>query len=198
MSETLMNPYQRVANLETSVSYLGSIMSFLANGKDTGGRFALMEFQLQPGNEPPPHIHDWEQEMYYVLEGVLEFYCEGKVLLVHPGEAAFLPHGKAHAFYCRSTYVRTLLLVVQAEDHSVDLDGYFAEMGTSAVTMDIPADSVTHLTGDPEHAIRVAAAHGVRILAPDQVAKALPHYPGFGIVRPLLQENKKSIPQPKA
>ena len=31
-----------------------------------------MEFQTQPGNEPPPHLHEWEHELFYMLEGSME------------------------------------------------------------------------------------------------------------------------------
>lgn len=50
--------YQRGAMLNSSMFYMGSLQSFLAKGEDTGGRFALMEYQAKPGNEPPPHSHE--------------------------------------------------------------------------------------------------------------------------------------------
>ena len=69
--------------------------------EDTGGRFALMQVQGKPGNEPPPHLHEWEHETFYVLEGTMEFYCEDKVLTAHAGEAVLLTQGKPHTFYIR-------------------------------------------------------------------------------------------------
>jgi quercetin dioxygenase-like cupin family protein len=55
--------------------YVGSIMSFLIRAQDTDGRFAMVEYRARPGNEPPPHVHLWEHEMYFVLEGKIEFHC---------------------------------------------------------------------------------------------------------------------------
>ena len=63
---------QRTSDLGTTMSYMGSLMSFLARSEDTGGRFALVEFRSQPGTEPPAHLHEWENELCYVLEGKLE------------------------------------------------------------------------------------------------------------------------------
>jgi uncharacterized cupin superfamily protein len=34
----------------------------------------------RPGNEPPPHVHEREQELFCILEGTLQFFCEDKVL----------------------------------------------------------------------------------------------------------------------
>ena len=59
--------FKRVAEVATSRNYMGNIVSFLVRGDDTDGRLALVEYKTKPGNEPPPHIHLWENELYYVL-----------------------------------------------------------------------------------------------------------------------------------
>ena len=33
-------------------------------------------------------IHEWEDELYYLLEGRMEFYCDDEVLSVGAGEVA--------------------------------------------------------------------------------------------------------------
>jgi mannose-6-phosphate isomerase-like protein (cupin superfamily) len=86
-------------------------MTFSATGSETGGRFALMEYHTKPGNEPPPHVHEWEHELYFVLEGAMRFYYEDKTLDIGAGDVVFLPQGKAHAFTCTSNVVRTLIFV---------------------------------------------------------------------------------------
>jgi quercetin dioxygenase-like cupin family protein len=174
------NPYQRTATLDSSMEYMGSIMTFLAKTGETAGRLAVMELQTQPGNEPPPHVHDWENELFYILEGRLEVYCDGKILHVGPGEMAFLPQGKPHAFYILSPHVRMLILVQATSAHDVGLDSYFVEMATPAASMALPLEAVTHGMADPAHAIAVGAKYGVHILSPADTAKELPHYPGFG------------------
>jgi hypothetical protein len=44
--------YCRRADLESSLFCMGSVMSFLTSGDETGGRVALMEYKSRPGNEP--------------------------------------------------------------------------------------------------------------------------------------------------
>ena len=51
--------------LEQSVWYSGWLLTFLATGDDTGGRFALMEQVARQGNVPPRHIHHREDETFY-------------------------------------------------------------------------------------------------------------------------------------
>jgi quercetin dioxygenase-like cupin family protein len=160
---------------------MGSLMTFLAKGSETDGRFALMEFQTKPGNKPPPHIHEREHELYFVLEGTMRFYCEYKVFDVEAGEVVFLPQGKAHAFNCTSDFVRTLIFVQATGSDAVCLDSYFLAMGQPASSMVLPEGEETYAADDPEHAVGVAASLGIRILSSAEAQQALPQYPGFGV-----------------
>jgi len=177
---TLPAPFARAATLDTTRSYMGSLMSFLTTGTETGGGLALMEYQGKPGNEPPPHIHLWENEIVYILDGVMEMYCGDAVMLLHPGEMAFIPRGQPHAFYIRSAQFRALAIVQSVGEQPVALDSYFMQMSSPATSMALPADPVTYQMEDPAHAVAVAAAHGMQILSPDEAAITLPRYPGFG------------------
>jgi mannose-6-phosphate isomerase-like protein (cupin superfamily) len=66
--------YKRSRSLDTSNWYMGSLLTFLAESKDTGGSFTLIEGLLKPGNEPPPHVHGREDELFYILEGEMDMY----------------------------------------------------------------------------------------------------------------------------
>jgi hypothetical protein len=48
-------------------------------------------------------------------------------------------------------------------------------MGPAAESVEQPDDAITHVTEHSARAIRVAAANGIRILSPDEIAAALPH-----------------------
>ena len=172
--------FARAADVDATFAYMGSLMTFLAKGSETGGRFALMEYHTRPGNEPPPHVHEREHELYFVLEGTMRFYCEDKILDIGVGEVVFLPQGKAHAFTCTSNVVRTLIFVQATGKDAVGLDSYFLAMSEPAGSMVLPESAVTYAVDNPEHAIRVGASNGIRILSPSEAQRALPQYPGFG------------------
>jgi mannose-6-phosphate isomerase-like protein (cupin superfamily) len=179
--QRLPTAFSRTATIDSTFSYMGSLMTFLAKNSETSGRFALMEFYTKPGNEPPPHVHEREHELYFVLEGSMRFYCEDKILEIKAGEVVFLPQGKAHAFNCTSPVVRTLILVQATGADPVGLDNYFLVMGEPARDMSLPRDAITYAADDPERAIRIAALHGIRILSPQETELELPQYPGFGV-----------------
>jgi mannose-6-phosphate isomerase-like protein (cupin superfamily) len=173
--------YSREVNVDSTFAYMGSLMTFLAKGSETSGRFALMEYHTKPGNEPPPHVHEREHELYFVLEGTMRFYCEDKTLDIGVGDVVFLPQGKAHAFICTSNVVRTLIFAQATGKDTVALDSYFLAMGEPAGSMVLPDSAVTYAVDDPEHAIRVGASTGIRILSPSETHRALPQYPGVGV-----------------
>lgn len=64
--QLLPTAFARAVNVDSTINYMGSLMTFLAKGSETGGRFALMEYHAKPGNEPPPHVHEREHELYFV------------------------------------------------------------------------------------------------------------------------------------
>ena len=185
----LPTAFARAVNVDSTFAYMGSLMTFLAKGSETGGRFALMQYHTKPGNEPPPHVHEREHELYFVLEGTMRFYVEDKTLDIGAGDVVFLPQGKAHAFTCTSNVVRTLIFVQATGQDAVALDSYFLAMAEPAASMVLPESAVTYAVDDPEHAIRVGAATGIRILSPSEAQRALPQYPGFG----MRAEQRKSL-----
>jgi quercetin dioxygenase-like cupin family protein len=172
--------FVRGASLDTSMMYMGSIMSFLIRAQDTDGRFSMVEYRARPGNEPPPHVHLFEHEIFSVLEGKIEFHIEDQVETVDPGKTIFLPKRKAHAFYIRSEYLRTLIISVATTEEPAALDRYFASMAKRATSMDIPTDAVTYLKDDPSHAVETGKKYGIKMLSPEEARQALPYFDGLG------------------
>jgi quercetin dioxygenase-like cupin family protein len=172
--------FVRGANLDTSMMYMGSIMSFLVRARDTDGRFSMVEYRARPGNEPPPHVHLFEHEIFSVLEGKMEFHVEDQVETVGPGETIFLPERQAHAFYIRSDYLRTLIISLATTDEPAALDTYFESMAKRATSMDIPTDAVTYLKDDPSHAVEAGRKYGIKMLSPEEARQVLPHFEELG------------------
>jgi quercetin dioxygenase-like cupin family protein len=173
--------YSRVVDVNSTVKYMGQMITLLAKGTETNGRFAFMEVQVRPGLEPPVHIHEREHELFFVLEGAVRFYTPEKTFDVQSGGVGFLPGGKAHTFACLSKEVRALILIAATGDETVGMDGYLSQMGEPARDMVLPDARPTNADGDPTEAIKVGASWGIRFLSPEETAKTLPDHPGFGV-----------------
>jgi quercetin dioxygenase-like cupin family protein len=175
--QTIPTAYSREVNVESTFKYMGEVITFLAKASETDGRFALMEVKVRAGTEPPPHIHEREHELFFVLEGAIRFYTPEKTFDVQTGGVTFLPQGEPHTFACSTNEIRALLLAAASGEQT--MDGYFLAMGEPARDMVVPDAEITHTVDDPEQAIKVGASWGLRFLTPEDTKKALPLYPGF-------------------
>ena len=120
-------------SLDRSVWYNGSLMTFLATGEETQGKFALIEAVSRKGNDPPPHIHRREEEIFYVLEGEVVFSVGDHTIEGKPGTMIFLPRDVRHSFTIESEHARMLILLTPA-----GLEGWFKEFGVPAPAMTLP------------------------------------------------------------
>jgi mannose-6-phosphate isomerase-like protein (cupin superfamily) len=64
----------------------------------TNGIFSLTEIVVAPQSGPPLHIHQDADEVLYVLEGTVDFVCEGEQFRTGAGGFAAIPRGSRHAF----------------------------------------------------------------------------------------------------
>ena len=94
-----------------------------ASAAATGGEFSLLE-ELPPMVDTPPHVHERDDELFYVLEGEHVFTVGEHEHRVGPGGLVFAPRGIPHA---QRRLVpgegRQLVLTVPG-----GLDGFFREL----------------------------------------------------------------------
>lgn len=132
-------------------SRAGHRATVLVSGAETSERFALIEVVARRGNEPPRHIHHWEEEIVYVLEGELVFSRASEWIPCAAGACLVLPVGREHTYRVLSKEVRLLVMVVPA-----GLERLYQELGG------------LNVTGGPavEQLIAAAARYGVEITGP--------------------------------
>ena len=63
------------------IGLVGDTYTILVAGKDTDGRYCLIDMHIPPGGGPPPHRHDFE-EMFSILEGEIEATFRGKKTII--------------------------------------------------------------------------------------------------------------------
>ncbi len=131
-SDTL-RPYVRSVEPGNSFWYLNQLMSALAEGEDTGGRLAVFEILFPPDSGPPLHVHEREDEAFYVLEGDLSVRMGDKEFEAPSGSFTFQPRGIPHTFRSSSEGARVLLMVIPS-----GFEGYFRALSRPAEAMTLP------------------------------------------------------------
>lgn len=118
--------------------FLNSLMTVKADHAATHGGFTLIE-QITPAEfAAPPHIHDAEEEAFYVLEGSLEVTCGERVWSADSGSFVLLPRGVPHAFKVTSPGGAKLLQITAP----AGFEQFVAEAGepAPAATLPTPAE----------------------------------------------------------
>ena len=87
---------------------VGDTYTILLTGRDTAGRYCLIDMLVPPGGGPPPHRHDFE-EMFTVLEGEIEVTFRGAKSVVRAGETINIPSNAPHEFHNKTERPARLL-----------------------------------------------------------------------------------------
>ncbi|WP_338869806.1 cupin domain-containing protein [Spirosoma sp. SC4-14] len=107
-------------------AYQGGFFRVLVSPEQTDGNFALVDFTLPKGSEPPRHVHGHEDETFYLLEGSVEFEIGNAIVLGKVGQAVFAPRTVAHQFRIQSEQARMLTLITPG-----DFVNFFREFSVS-------------------------------------------------------------------
>lgn len=111
------------------IGVVGDTYTILLTGKDTEGRFCLIDMHIPPGGGPPPHRHDFE-ETFTVLEGELEATFRGTKVVVRAGETVNIPANAPHQFRNSSTKAVRLLCICSPAGQ----EEFFLEVGVPVPT----------------------------------------------------------------
>jgi quercetin dioxygenase-like cupin family protein len=96
------------------LSVMGDRQTIKLDGSHTGGAFALIEQNNEPGTSMPEHFHTQEDEIFYVLEGEMEFTVSKEKIVATAGTTVFLPRGVTHSFKVGGTGARSLVMLQPA------------------------------------------------------------------------------------
>ena len=110
-TETLITAYAAPAGTGERIWIVGDTLTFKATAETTGGTLTAIECEAAPGGGPPPHLHENEDESFYVLDGQFEILVGDELLRAGPGDYAFVPRGTVHRFANVGDAVGRLLIL---------------------------------------------------------------------------------------
>ena len=174
MIESSLVAFKRSPSAETTLDVFGVDVTFLVENEHTGGRFGVLEYVSKPGHEPPPHWHEHEDEVFYVVEGHLEMHSGDQVFQVTAGECIFLPKRKPHGFIIRSTRLRAVCVIQPSgAEQALRILGVPKDGSQRRP----PGSTYASAILDPSNPMQVAAQFGVHNLSRDEIAVSMPHFP---------------------
>ena len=99
-----------VQSAETAPAYwlLDILWCVLIDGEQTGGQYSMMEQLMPEGAGPPPHVHAFNDEWFYVMDGVMDMTVGGENVIATTGVSVWIPRNTVHAFKVTSSTCRVL------------------------------------------------------------------------------------------
>ncbi len=79
---------------------------------DTENKYEIIEYAVRPGFNSSFHVHQRAEEVFYLLEGELEFKLNEQTVRGRAGDLVRVPRGVSHGF-TNPTKVKTKVLEVR-------------------------------------------------------------------------------------
>ena len=116
------------------IGLVGATYTITVGGKDTNGRFCVIDMHVPPGGGPPPHRHEFE-ETFILLDGEVQVTFRGQNSTLRAGDTINVPSNAPHQFHnASSTPVRMICICAPA-----GTDEFFLEVGVPVPTRTTPA-----------------------------------------------------------
>ena len=144
---------------QTAIWFLDALSQVRLSGEQTGGAFSVRDNLGRRGHASPVHVHDRDDETFFVLDGELRVLVGQEEHAAGPGTVTVLPRRLRHAYVVSSATARFLTLHTPS-----GFEQFAAEVGQPAQALTLPPGPA----GPPDLAAltRAAARHGITILAP--------------------------------
>jgi quercetin dioxygenase-like cupin family protein len=140
-----------------STWFMDTRMTIKAAAEQTGGAFTLLEWQAPAGFGPPRHVHDQEDEAFFLLDGAIAVECGEQRWTAGPGSFVLLPRGVQHCFVVTDGPVRGLQITAPS-----GFEQYLDRLGRPPSHDGLPEPSAPDVP-----ALAAAAADlGMRIVGP--------------------------------
>jgi quercetin dioxygenase-like cupin family protein len=120
------------------------LFTIKAGSKETQPGVAIMEFSTEKGREPPIHVHDGEDEIFYVLRGDLTFTCGDEQFEAGPKDFVFLPRDIPHGYVIQNEGLVQFLVITVASQAEQSFGGRIEATGTP-VTSEVVRDYISQV-----------------------------------------------------
>jgi quercetin dioxygenase-like cupin family protein len=119
------------------IGMVGATYTITVAGRDTNGRFCVIDMHVPPGGGPPAHRHDFE-ETFILLEGEVRVTFRGQTSTLRAGDTVNVPSNAPHHFRNESSNAARMICICSP----AGTDEFFQEIGVPVATRTTPAPAL--------------------------------------------------------
>ena len=147
-----LDPFVSERTLDRSLWFEGQLLVIYAKGEQVGNTCCIWEGSIPEDIGPPPHLHFYEHEIFFIMEGRLRAWVEGVEYDVPKDGLIFLPCGRVHWFVSAAPVTRMFSMTVTAEKEFPNINNraLFELIGRPAEAMTMPPLVEVETLPDPK------------------------------------------------
>jgi quercetin dioxygenase-like cupin family protein len=146
----------------TSRWFMNAYLNIILPKAESAAGISIMEHKMLQGFGPPLHVHNLEDETFYILEGRIRFRVDNEMREREAGQSLHVPAGTVHTFRVLSPVGRFLTVT----------NGAFEDMvvaaSVPAAFPDIPKQEP--FTADDQNRLTILCnRNGIEFLGPPSI-----------------------------
>ncbi|MDW8569966.1 cupin domain-containing protein [Staphylococcus shinii] len=102
MTEINNKYFHCASDNQKTYKLLAEKVTIIVSGEQTNGEYSLTHIIEPPKAGPPLHIHNDDDESFYILKGDVCFYIGDEIINASAGDYVFAPKGIPHRFLAGS------------------------------------------------------------------------------------------------
>ena len=131
--------------------------------QQAGGHMSVVEFVGPPGDMPPLHLHQTDDEAWYLLEGEMSFFVgEQEQKRIEAGAVAFGPKGVPHTYRVEGSQSARWLAICTPGD----FERFVLAASRPAEQPELPLPHEPPSELEVAALTALAAEHGIQLLGP--------------------------------
>ena len=120
----IKEPFFSTPNDQNTYHFMAEKITLIVTGEQTNGEYSLAHIIDPPKLGPPLHIHNEDDEEFYILKGSYTFYVGDEIIEAKPGDYVFAPKGIPHRFVSGPEQSEFLVRSIPAK-----FDAFVKELG---------------------------------------------------------------------
>ncbi len=142
--------------------FLDTLVNIRVSEKDNADGTSVLEHRAYQNDSPPLHIHQNEDEIFYVLEGEFRFLIKDEQYHLSAGDILTAPKGIPHTYKIESAGGGKWLTII----HGSDFESFVKEIGRPADKIELPNPSGAPSKEAVEELTRIAKTFHIDIAGP--------------------------------